>query len=202
VAPGVPSTIAANANVATNARTDAGDGARKGDRARNGDGARGGDGDGDDDGVSEMVAGCVRLLGYLIGRSDVLQLSEGGGAGGDRGVTPALAERAIRHCLRHAPAKLLTEEVYDAALRAALDTTGIGGISSGGGGGSGGGSGSSRGGGGMGGGGGEDGGREGSHGTPCAVASDAGAEAFARELTLSNTPCRSALATSTLNPKP
>jgi hypothetical protein len=115
-----------------------------------GGGGGGGDDDGDEDGgdgVPEMVAGCVRLLGHLMGRAEVLQLSEGGGAGGvaagvgggslgfsaaggDRGVTPALAERAIRHCLRHAPMKLLTEEVYDAALRAALDTTGSSGISS------------------------------------------------------------------------
>jgi hypothetical protein len=51
--------------------------------------------------------------------------------GGDRGVTPAVAERVIRHCLRRAPLQFLTEEVYDVALRAALDSS----ISTGGGGG-------------------------------------------------------------------
>ena len=119
-----------------------------------------------DAGVPEMVAGCVRLLGHLMVQGDARGTPSERGAGGleavaagARGerahVVPGLVERAFRHCLRSAPGRLLTEDVYDAALRAALDTAGRSGISSDGGGGSG---------------------------------EDAGAEHFARELTLAGVP--------------
>jgi hypothetical protein len=40
------------------------------------------------------------------------------------GATSALIERAVCHCLRRAPNSLLSENVYDAAMRAALDNGG------------------------------------------------------------------------------
>ena len=62
-------------------------------------------------GGAGLVAACVRLLGRLVARGE----AEVAGA------TSALVERAVGHCLRRAPGALLSENVYDAAMRAALD---------------------------------------------------------------------------------
>ena len=65
-------------------------------------------------GYRDLVASCVRTLGRLVARGE----AEVAGA------TSALIERAVCHCLRRAPTSLLSENVYDAAMRAALDNGG------------------------------------------------------------------------------
>ena len=124
-------------------------------RGSNGDGIRGEEGEtkshirdpSSPSAGAGLVAACVRLLGRLVARGE----AEVAGA------TSALVERAVGHCLRRAPTALLTENVYDAAMRVALDFLAP---------------------------------KTGSGGASCVDASSIGADAFAREISLSASPVR------------
>ena len=82
---------------------------------------------------AELVAACARLLGHLVAVGAMNpDVASRAGVSFDAVATPALVERAMRHCLRRAPRALLTEETYDAALNASLDGGGGGGGGGGG----------------------------------------------------------------------